>query len=206
MSNINIKAVLGTYPMQKPREFLVITRGASAELNYNLIDKWFDYDQLEQLTFAFKQGKKVFWYKMFEYFALSADEEVIEGKIYYNVIPANSESRECIAEIIEDPSGSPHDEGYFEAVEIVDYQNEWYYMIDPHFKREFGDGYDYISFILTPENTKLFKSTGDMPGLEYETTVRLNTDMRDDLAYRDSVVVEPQPPIAVADSLYSNIK
>ena len=47
-------------------EVIYITRGASAEVIYPLYDKVFRFEDIEQITFTFKQGKKVIWFTMFE--------------------------------------------------------------------------------------------------------------------------------------------
>ena len=207
MGKIKIKAILGVQPIYKAPDCLVITRGASAEINYDLYDKWFDFDRLEQLTCAFRQNRKVIYFKMYKYLDLTEDTEVIAGKKYYtNITPIVEGGRLCEATLVAEPEDNPADAGYYEIVNLEDSKNDLYYMQDKHFYREYGDGYDYISFILSPEDTKLFKPTNNEPGLMFETTVRINTDTEIDLSKYDSVIVEPQHPIIVADSLYSQIK
>ena len=60
--DINIKTTLGINPRCKPKELLVITRGASSLLTYKL---GISYDIVSQVTFTFKQKQKLFYYNMF---------------------------------------------------------------------------------------------------------------------------------------------
>lgn len=62
-----IYATLHTHPTHAPtHEMIYITRGATAELIYPLYDKVFRFEDIEQITFTFKQGKQIYWYSMFE--------------------------------------------------------------------------------------------------------------------------------------------
>lgn len=64
---MSIYATLHTHPTCKAtHEVIYITRGASAELLYPLYDKVFRFEDIEQITFTFKQGKNIYWYSMFE--------------------------------------------------------------------------------------------------------------------------------------------
>jgi hypothetical protein len=64
---MNIYATLHTAPSKRnhAHEMIYITRGASAELIYPLYDKVFRFEDIEQVTFTFKQGKNLQWYTMF---------------------------------------------------------------------------------------------------------------------------------------------
>jgi hypothetical protein len=53
--------------------------------------------------------------------------------------------------------------------------------------------------------TKEFKVTTPDNNMQFEVAVRLNTDTYNNLSNKDSIVIEPQHPIAVVDSLYGNI-
>ena len=205
MEDINIKAVLGIHPKVEPHKFLIITRGASISIPYIV---WFDYKDLAQLIFTFKQGRELYWFRMFDYLARSADTTVVAGKTYYNNIrPIAEDSKQCVASIVSDPTGNPNTAGYYEIVDPTDHQNDFYYMLDEHFCHEIVDeDHEYISFILSSEETKKFKPTGMDPTMLFEVTIKFNTDTWTDLTFRDSVIVEPQHPIAVVDSLYSQIK
>ena len=64
------------------------------------------------------------------------------------------------------------------------------------------ENYRAIIFNLDGEDTKQFK-----PGinLKYEITIKLNTDSLATTGYKDSIIIEPQCPIVVVDSLYSSL-
>ena len=76
--DINIKTTLGIKPRRKPKELLVITRGASFLLTYKLD---INYDIVSQVTFTFKQKQKLFYYNMFHYLTSTSDTEIEEDKI-----------------------------------------------------------------------------------------------------------------------------
>ena len=76
--DINIKTTLGINPRRKPKELLVITRGASFLLTYKLD---ISYAIVSQVTFTFKQKQKLFYYNMFHYLTSTSDTEIEEGKI-----------------------------------------------------------------------------------------------------------------------------
>jgi hypothetical protein len=63
---MSIYATLHTHPTcNSTHEIIYITRGATAELIYPLYDKAFRFEDIEQVTFTFKQGKTIYWYSMF---------------------------------------------------------------------------------------------------------------------------------------------
>jgi hypothetical protein len=63
---MSIYATLHTHPTcNATHELIYITRGATAELVYPLFDKAYRFEDIEQLTFTFKQGKTIYWYSMF---------------------------------------------------------------------------------------------------------------------------------------------
>lgn len=63
---MSIYATLHTHPTcNATHEIIYITRGATAELIYPLYDKAFRFEDIEQITFTFKQGKTIYWYSMF---------------------------------------------------------------------------------------------------------------------------------------------
>ena len=106
--DINIKTTLGINPRRKPKELLVITRGASFLFTYKLN---ISYDIVSQVTFTFKQKQKLFYYNMFHYLVLTGDTEVEEGKKYYNIVHI-SDSHECRAELVTNPVNNPQANGY----------------------------------------------------------------------------------------------
>jgi hypothetical protein len=150
---MSIYATLRTTPTcSHTHEVIYITRGASAELMYPLYDKVFRFEDIEQLTFTFKQGKNVSWFEMFD---ITQDEE---GK------------------------------------DVV--------SIDPHFYHFENPDYETISLNLDTVETKAFKAGCPV---EYEIAVKLNTDSFASLGNKDSIIIEPQHPIEIRDSLYSRI-
>jgi len=205
MADINIKTTLGVNPRKKLPELLVITRGATAEIDYDLHDKWFDYDLIEQLTFTFKQKKQISCYSMFKYLILTEDTEVNEAKNYYknvSYIDAD-ESYECVGELVSNPADNPHAAGYYEEIiEPEDSQNNLRYIIDGHFRHITTGGRDYIVFMLSSAETSKFSPTSHGAEMRFEIAVRFNTDGLEELANHDSVIIEEQPPIVVKDSLY----
>jgi hypothetical protein len=75
--------------------------------------------------------------------------------------------------------------------------------VNPRFYLLEDENYGAIIFNLDSEDTKQFK-----PGIniEYEVVIKLNTDALISAGHKDSIIIEPQHPIAVVDSLYSYIK
>lgn len=150
---MSIYATLRTTPTcNHTHEVIYITRGATAELIYPLYDKVFRFEDVEQVTFTFKQGRNVYWYSMFE--------------------------------VIKDEEGN-------ESTNT-----------DPHFYHFNNKDYEAIIFNFDSEETKQFKA--NLP-VEYEIAIKLNTDSFVNLGGKDSVIIEPQHPIEVRDSLYSHV-
>jgi hypothetical protein len=113
--DINIYATLKTAPTQgNTHESVCLTRGASAELVYTLFDKVIAPSDIDQVTFAFKQNRKVFWYTMFTYVVESTDTEVDIKKDYYIAKPIEENSYQCTLEKVENPTGSPKASNYVE--------------------------------------------------------------------------------------------
>ena len=150
---MSIYATLRTTPINvgHSHEMIYITRGASAELTYTLFDKVFKIEDVEQITFTFRQGKSLYWYSMFN---------------------------------------QVENEGVIETV------------VDPHFYIFENEDYGAVIFNLDNEETKQFKPNIN---LEFEVAIKLNTDSFATLSNKDSIIIEPQHPIAVVDSLYSQL-
>ena len=89
MPRIDIKTILGFTPPCQKHELLVITRGATASIDYNLFDKVYDIENIDQMTFIFKQGKKIISFNLVEYFKVTEDTVVIPDKIYYKKVKAD---------------------------------------------------------------------------------------------------------------------
>ena len=201
--DINIKTTLGINPRRKPKELLVITRGASSLLTYKLS---ISYDIVSQITFTFKQKQRLFYYNMFHYLTLTSDTEIEEGKKYYqNVTPINIEaSYECKAELVIDLANNPQAEGYYEEVSVLeDNQDNLYYFLDEHFKYEKET--NSVLFMFSPVETAKFSPTTPGAEIKFEVAVRADTDNRDDLVNKDAVYIDRQPGIIVRDSLYGQV-
>ena len=199
--DINIKTTLGINPRRKPKELLVITRGASFLFTYKL---GISYDIVSQVTFTFKQKQKLFYYNMFHYLTPTSDTEVEEGKKYYQNIVHAADSYECKAELVIDPEDNPQARHYFEEVSTPsDDQNNLYYFIDEHFKYEKET--NSVIFMFSPIETAKFSPTTPCAEVKFEVAVRANTDNRDDLANHDAVYIDRQPSIIVKDSLYGQV-
>ena len=201
--DINIKTTLGINPRRKPKELLVITRGASFLLTYKLD---ISYDIVSQITFTFKQKQRLFYYNMFHYLTLTRDTEIEEGKKYYqNITPINVEtSYECTAELVIDPLDNPQDAKYYEEVSVpADNQDALYYFIDEHFKYE--KEANAVLFTFSPVETAKFSPTTPGAEVKFEVAVRANTDNGDGLVNNDTVYIDRQPSIIVRDSLYGQV-
>ena len=199
--DINIKTTLGIKPRCKPKELLVITRGASFLFTYKL---GISYDTVSQVTFTFKQKQKLFYYNMFHYLVLTSDTEIEEGKKYYQNIVHVADSYECKAELVIDPEDNPQVAGYFEEVSVpTDNQDALYYFIDEHFKYEKET--NSVLFMFSPVETAKFSPTTPGAEIKFEVAVRADTDNRDDLVNQDAVYIDRQPSIIVRDSLYGQV-
>lgn len=206
MRNYNFYATLSTEPTNcNHHELLYITRGATAELTYDLSDKVYNLTDIDQMIFTFKQHKNINWYTLFTYYELSKDIEVVEGKNYYQIETADTQGDfKCLATLVATPSGNPSEQNYYE---ISTAKNaSWkttYYEIDPHFYIEELGNYSYISFIMGSDETKQLKATTPGNPMQFEIAIRLNTDIYESYHNRDSIIIEPQHPIAVVNSLFS---
>ena len=199
--DINIKTTLGINPRHKPKELLVITRGASFLFTYKLD---ISYDIVSQVTFTFKQKQKLFYYNMFHYLISTSDTEIEEGKKYYQNIVHVADSYECKAELVIDPEDNPQVAGYFEEVSVpTDNQDALYYFIDEHFKYEKET--NSVLFMFSPVETAKFGPTAPGAEIKFEVAVRANTDNRDDLVNHDTVYIDRQQSIVVKDSLYEQV-
>ena len=197
--DINIKTTLGINPRCKPKELLVITRGASFLLTYKLD---ISYDIVSQVTFTFKQNQKLFYYNMFHYLTSTSDTEVEEGKKYYTI--STGTDHECTAELVIDPKDNPQANHYFEEVSVpADNQDTLCYFIDEHFKYEKET--NSVLFMFSPVETAKFSPTTPGAEIKFEVAVRANTDNRDDLVNHDVVYIDRQPSIIVKDSLYGQV-
>ena len=88
------------------------------------------------------------------------------------------------------------------------YDITYFEMLDENKELNQNFGFDlddfYISCILDPETTSKFKVTKVDEPMEFEIVIKLNTD--EVLEQKvDTTIVEPQLPIIVVDSIYSQI-
>lgn len=203
--SINIKTTLGICPRTRLNEKITIQRGASAEINYSLLDKGVAASLLEQITFTFKQKRHVFWYNMFRYLVPTADTEIEDDKVYYrNVRIISDNGLECTADVVFNPVDDPSSAGYYEEVlSLKDHQNDFCYFIDNHFSLCSSINGEYIKFTLSPEETAILSPTVKGADVQFEVALRLNTDANEEFANHDSIIIDKQPSIIVKDSLYS---
>lgn len=207
---MSIYATLRTTPSRctKPHEMLYIARGSSATLDFDLAAHAYSFTDLDQIVFLLRQGKLLYWYKMFTYLVKTRDVVVMPGKFYFTnveLLDPESESLQCKGTFVSDPTGNPAEQGYFEAVEDNHGWRDTWYLLEPRINHHCGENYDYITLVLFPEDTKCFKPTTTHGEVEFEIVARLNTDPLTHLASEDSTIIEAQHPIAIVDTLYGEI-
>jgi hypothetical protein len=207
MNIFNIKSSLNIYPTTKPvqNEVIQITRGASAALVFSYKDKAYTFDDTDQITFMLKQGKTIYWYKMFTYLQPTTDIKPIVGKNYYTKVSRPANSFKCQAtQVWPALTESPAELEYYEEVDGNCSWRDTEYLFDERFNFENLDGLETVSLILTPEDTLQFKTkAGNL--IEFEIAVRLNTENKSGFAGQDAILIEPQSPIIVTNSLFSQI-
>ena len=206
--NLDIITTLSVCPSApKAHKIIFITRGASASLAFNFAEKVYNFEYTDQITFIFKQNKQIIGYKMFEYLRPTTDATPQPNKTYYtNVEPLSSESNQCTGVLVQNPNGNPCEQGFYEVLEDGGSWRDTLYIMDEHFYHAVGDGYDYITLMLSSEETCQFNTTSPEANMPWEVVVRLNTDLFESLNHQDSIVIEPQHSIAVIDSLYGQLK
>ena len=204
MNNLNIISQLDVRPRAMGGSASQqIVRGASAMLTFDYLDKVYDFDGTDQLTFMLKQDKVVYWYKMFNYLVPTQDISPIPGKVYYKDVVKDSNSFKCTATPVPAMLGErPFELGYYEEADGNYGWKNTLYTLDSRFF--YNADTDSVSMVLYPEDTLNFKAKLSKP-LTFEVAVRLNTDANPEFANRDTVLIEPQAPIFVSDSLYSTI-
>lgn len=211
LNNINIKTRLGICPTeQKVHDLIVITRGATALLTFNIEPKSYTFDYIDQLIFSFKQDSEIRWYSMFTYLKKTDDKSLVPGKIYFkDVKPISSEPNQLqhtgTQVSSEEVAVNPSSAGYYEVIDgTASWRND-IYIIDEHFYRAAGTNYDYITFRLDSKETSQLKLTTPDNNMQFEVAVRLNTEVFANYYGEDSIIIEPQHSIAVVDSLYTHI-
>ena len=209
MHNFEIKTTLGLEPtaIGGACACTYITRGASATLNFNLQPKVYCSADIDQLTVLLKQDKQLYWFKMFKYLVPTADAEPVLGKTYYQLKEKQASGEmgfQSTAEAVLSPI-APAENKYFEETTEELSWRDTPYVLDSHFISNIGETWDYITIMLQPEETAEFKTTTPESGMSFEIAIRLNTDILTGTGNKDSIVIEPQAPIGVVDSLYSNL-
>ncbi len=202
MNNLKFRTVLGICgPKSFKHDILVFTRGATATITYDLGNKFYNLDSIDQITFIFKQGLNTFYFNMLNYLRETADTEAVEDKVYYDVYEIDQETKQCKAAKIVDYTGNPKAAGYYELVTVTDDEDNLCWMPDEHFYLLDN----VLTFTMFPEETTELALTSPMNNMKFEIVFRLDTNSSATNNYRDSIIIEPQHPIAVVDSLYSQI-
>lgn len=206
MRNICIHTTLMSQPKCKPGKLITITRGASASFNFDLSDKVYNIDDIVQMTFIFKQGKTTYWYNMFDYFVLTEDTSILEGKNYYQITYLDEKtSNQCEAQLIAEPESNPEQAGYYELANSSADQANLPWQFDDHFYFDETEGHNRINFLLSSSETKQLNATSPRGNIQFEVVIKLNTSSLEGTHGKDLTIIEPQHPVAVIDSLYSNI-
>ena len=212
MPRIDIKTILGFAPPCPKHEQLVIIRGATASIDYNLFDKVYDIENIDQMTFIFKQGKEIISFNLVEYFKITEDTLVEPDKNYYKKVDVDlpSGSNFTFEQIvtIEGSSIAAYTEKFgdiYEQCELASGEVNLNRQFNKHFSYVSGNGYSYITFMLTSDETLLFKPTCPENKVLFEVAIRLNTDSLSGMHGEDSIIISAQHPIAVVDSLYGKM-
>ena len=186
MGELRIRATLGVKPehniIQAPA-ITYLTRGASGSIDFDLeMLDYFDSKDPDQITFIFKQGKVISSYNMFDYLVPTTDTEIDSNKAYYT---QDGELVEDFTEVlVEDLYEIAEDNGYLRAYTPC--------LIDRHFEL-LGET---IRFWFDTNETLEFKPTQPEDGVQFEVVLR----------FGDRVLIEPQLPLMVIDSLSGQIK
>lgn len=206
MKNICIHTTLMNQPKCRPYEIITVTRGASASFNFNLFDKVYSIDDIVQMTFVFKQGKTTYWYNMLDYFKLTDDTSIIESKSYYQITYIDEKtSNQCEAALVTEPESNPKQAGYYELAKNSADQTNLPWQFDDHFYFDETKDFNRINFLLNSSETKQLKATSPIGGMQFEIVIKLNTSSFEGTHGKDLTIIEPQHPVVVVDSLYSNI-
>ena len=212
MPRLDIKTILGFMPPCPKHELLVITRGATASIDYNLFDKVYDIENIDQMTFIFKQGKKILRFNLIDYFKVTSDVVVEPNKNYYKKVNADLPSRPDFAfeqiVTIEGSSIAAYTKEFgdiYEQCELASGEVNLNWQFNKHFSHVSGNGYSYITFMLASDETLLFEPTCPENNVLFEVVTILNTDSFSGMHGEDSTIISAQHPIAVVDSLYGKI-
>lgn len=148
-TNFSVYTKLDVMPKPKAPEVIYIIRGATGNLKFDLLDKAYNFEDINQATFIFKQADTFFTFDLYD-----IDIETQEK------------------------------------------------TMNEHFKHEFGPEYDFISLLLTVNDTINFKPTAGFP-MQYEVAITLaDPEITID---QEATIVEEQPAVFIKDSLYGEL-
>lgn len=204
---LNIEAILSvtptSYKCQIP-DNLIITRGATATLTFDLSNKPYTFEDVDQITFVLKQGQTIYWYKMFTYLLPTQDVVVVPGKEYYQNVNRLNNTLQCEAELVVNPLGNPMAQGYYEEVDGSSNWRNTKHIFDPHFSYTAIEDLKYVTLVLSASDTLDFNAKSNKP-VELEVAIRLNTEDIQGYDKQDAIIIETLPPMGVIDSLFSKI-
>lgn len=207
--NYNVSAKLCTSPNFKRPEIIYLTRGVSGMINFDIYNKAYCFDDIEQLTFMLRETNgKLHVYDAIEYFTPAVN--YVSTTQYYMQKPRHKDT--ALEEIRYEPVPKSESKAedinyYFIAYKPEDTalaEAKMYWQLNDHFTYSGGKDYEYISFLLRGKETLEFTDTNLDSLIEFEIAVKLNTDSLLEQAY-DAVIIEKQAPIGVISSLYSQI-
>lgn len=208
MRDLKIKTTLGIAPIKSccgcGCNKIVITKGATASINYDLTGKVYTFNDIAQATFSFKHNKDIFWYTMIEYFVETPDKVADGETTYYERTLASGQSISKYIFTARTCAKGTSVEGLFILAALADTATTENWQLDKHFYYCDIEGYEAINFILSSEETKALPTTGE-DFLDFEVAIRLNTDTLAGMHSKDSVIIEPQMSIMVVESIFQNI-
>lgn len=211
--NYNVSAKLCTSPNFKRPEVIYFTRGISGIINFDIYNKAYCFDDIEQLTVMLKENNgKLHVYDAIEYFTPTYDKSPSKNTKYFKQIIINKDTAiERISyqlltweEAVEETAKGTQ---LFTAYSVNDTDTDeakQYWQLNEHFSYSEGTDYSYISFLLRGSETLELAETTLDSLIEFEVAVKLNTDKLLEQGY-DAVIIERQAPIGVISTLYSEI-
>ena len=162
----NIEATLNITPLgykNQIQKSLVITRGATATLTFDLNNKPYAFEDIDQITFVLKQGQTIYWYKMFTYLLPTQDTAVTPGKNYYKNVNRMGNTLQCEAELVINPSGNPVAQEFYEEVDGSSNWRTTKHVFDPHFNYTAMGDLEYVTLVLSGNDTLNFSARSNKP-------------------------------------------
>lgn len=96
----------------------------------------------------------------------------------------------------------------FKQGDVITYYD--LYKSNGELNKEFDINYDnqYISLLLSPEETSKFELANEHNPMEYEIAIKAKSEefLPEEQKHIDSVIIERQKPILVVDSLYNKAR